>query len=120
MAIIGIATLITLLFTVSCKKKTVEPIDTGKRQIILVPNFNSPSNYYWINPPHITYPTNSDGRPNGTSITVNVGDTILVKITKTSQNLTPGCQVFQDGVEQNWFNLGPNTTDFTALYIVKK
>ena len=109
-----------ILMICGCKKtKVIEPVDTGERQITLVPTVNKPSNYYWINPPQITSPNNSDGRPNGTSITVHVGDTILVRITKTSQDSIPGCKVFQEGIEQSWISYGPNLTDFSARYVVK-
>lgn len=123
MKAIKILTVILLLLSgtfTACKKKTIEPIVISiERQITLVPTVNKASNYYWINPPQITFANNSTGRPNGTPFTANVGDTILVRITKTSQDLTPGCQVFQDGVEQIWISFGPNTTDFSARYVVQ-
>lgn len=110
-----------VLFTTGCKKKSVEPIiESVERQITLVPTVIKSNNYYWINPPQVTSPATSNGNANGTPFTANVGDTIVVKISKTSQDLTPGCKVFQDGVEQDWISFGPNTTDFTARYVVKK
>ena len=110
-----------VLFTTGCKKKTVEPIiESIERQITLVPTVIKSNNYYWINNLSVTSAANSNGHPDGTPFTANVGDTILVRVSKTSQDLTPGCKVFQDGVEQDWISFGPNTTDFTARYVVKK